>query len=74
MYKEILQNINHVEIWPIISFVIFFLFFILISIWAFTVDKKFIRYMKELPLGKEPERETNSSVSEETLITKNISQ
>jgi cytochrome c oxidase cbb3-type subunit IV len=52
MYKEILQSIDHVAIWPMISFVIFFLFFICLLWWAFTADKKFITKMSQLPVDE----------------------
>jgi cytochrome c oxidase cbb3-type subunit 4 len=38
--------------WPVISFVIFFLFFLGLLWWVFTVDKKFIDEMKNLPIDK----------------------
>jgi cytochrome c oxidase cbb3-type subunit IV len=50
MYKEILQSIENVQIWPIISFCIFFLFFLILSWWAITADKKYINEMREMPL------------------------
>jgi len=50
MYKNVLQNIEHIEIWPVISFVIFFLFFLGLLLWVFTTDKKFIDKMKHLPI------------------------
>ena len=53
MYKNILQNIEHIEIWPVISFVIFFLFFICLLWWVFTADKKFIDRMKQLPIDEQ---------------------
>jgi len=53
MYKEILQSIDNVALWPVISFVIFFLFFIMLLTWVFSVDKHFIQRMKELPLEKD---------------------
>jgi cytochrome c oxidase cbb3-type subunit 4 len=52
MYKNVLQNIDNVAIWPVISFVIFFLFFICLLWWVFTTDKKVIDKMKDLPLEK----------------------
>lgn len=57
MYKDILRSIDHIEIWPVISFVIFFLFFLFLLWWAFTADKKFINTMSEMPLhdGTRPE-------------------
>jgi len=51
MYKEILQGIENIAVWPMISFVIFFLFFLCLLWYVFTVDKKFIDEMKQLPLG-----------------------
>jgi len=54
MYKDILQNIDHVAIWPVISFVIFFLFFLFLLWYVFTADKKFIDKMKRLPFDQEP--------------------
>lgn len=50
MYKNVLQSIDHIAIWPVISFVIFFLFFICLLWWVFTTDKKFIDKMKSMPL------------------------
>jgi cbb3-type cytochrome oxidase subunit 3 len=52
MYKNVLQNIDNIAIWPVISFVIFFLFFICLLWWVFTTDKKLIDKMKDLPLDK----------------------
>ena len=53
MYKDILQNIDNVAIWPVISFVIFFLFFLCLLWWVFDVDKTFIEKMKNLPFDDE---------------------
>ena len=52
MYKNVLENIDNIAIWPVISFVIFFLFFICLLWWVFTADKKVIDKMKDLPLEK----------------------
>ncbi|MBS1507181.1 MAG: cbb3-type cytochrome c oxidase subunit 3 [Bacteroidetes bacterium] len=50
MYKEILQSIDNVQIWPVISFVIFFLFFLILLWYTVTVDRGFIHEMSEKPL------------------------
>jgi cbb3-type cytochrome oxidase subunit 3 len=50
MYKEILPTISNVAIWPVISFVIFFTFFLVLLWWVFTTDKKFINEMSNKPL------------------------
>jgi cytochrome c oxidase cbb3-type subunit IV len=52
MYKNVLQSIDNIAIWPVISFVIFFLFFLCLLWWVFTADKKVIDKMKDLPLEK----------------------
>jgi len=60
MYKNILQNIDNIAIWPIISFVIFFIFFLCLMLWVFTVDKKFIHKMENLPFdNSDAKNETN---------------
>jgi len=53
MYKNVLQNIDNIAVWPVISFVIFFLFFICLLWWVFTTDKKFIDKMKNLPIEED---------------------
>jgi cytochrome c oxidase cbb3-type subunit 4 len=50
MYKNVLQSIDNIAIWPVISFVIFFLFFICLLWWVFSADKKFIDKMKNMPM------------------------
>lgn len=60
MYKNVLQSIDNIAIWPVISFVIFFLFFICLLWWVFSTKKTFIDKMKNLPLGGSTvESETN---------------
>jgi cytochrome c oxidase cbb3-type subunit 4 len=49
MYQNVLQNINNIEIWPLISFVIFFVFFLCLLWWVFKADKVFIDRMASLP-------------------------
>ena len=50
MYKEVLRSIENIEIFPIISLIIFVLFFIGITVWAFRVPKEYIDHMKSLPM------------------------
>lgn len=61
MYKNVLQSIENIEIWPVISFVIFFVFFLCLLLWVFTTDKKFINKMKSMPID-----ETTSSSTKTT--------
>lgn len=50
MYKNVLQSIDNIAIWPVISFVIFFLFFICLLWWVFTADRKLMKKMSEMPM------------------------
>jgi len=62
MYKNVLQSIDNIEIWPVISFVIFFIFFLSLLLWVFTADKKNIDRMKMLPMeDSTPEQEKSNS-------------
>lgn len=63
MYKNILQGIENIAIWPVISFVIFFLFFICLLWWVVAMDKKFINKMSSLPM----EEPLNSGTSTQPL-------
>ena len=53
MFKEVLQSIEGVEFYTIVSMIIFILFFIGITIWLFKVDRNYIKTMAELPLNEE---------------------
>ncbi len=52
-----LESITGVAIFPMISFTIFFLFFLLLLIYVMKADKKQILEIKNLPLDKNPEPE-----------------
>lgn len=60
MYKEILQSIEGVEIYPIISLIVFVLFFIVVTIRLIRMDKNYINEMKQLPLNNEDNKKINS--------------
>ena len=68
MYKNVLQSIDNVAIWPVISFVIFFLFFICLLWWVFRTDKTMIRKMESMPLdqgaGQDEQMSNNQIVKE----------
>jgi len=61
MYKNVLQSIDNIAIWPVISFVIFFLFFLCLLWWVATVDKKVIKEISEMPLEPTAGNETDKS-------------
>ncbi len=51
--KGNLENIDGVQIYPIISLLVFFVFFLLVFWWVFTAKKAYITEMSNIPLEKE---------------------
>jgi hypothetical protein len=62
MYKNVLQNIDNIAVWPVISFVIFFVFFLGLLLWVLFADKKFIDYMKNMPIQDSAGKESSTSI------------
>jgi cbb3-type cytochrome oxidase subunit 3 len=57
MKKNILSSMENIEIYPIISLLIFVIFFIGMFWWVIKVDRKYIDHMKEMPLNDEPQKD-----------------
>jgi len=53
MFKHYFEQVQNIEVWPIISLILFFVFFTLTLIWVLFLDKKYIEKMKSLPLDNE---------------------
>jgi cbb3-type cytochrome oxidase subunit 3 len=47
-----LETIPGISVYPIISFILFFTFFIIMIIHTFSIDKKTINEMKNIPLDE----------------------
>jgi hypothetical protein len=58
MYRQILESIDGIGIYPVISLVIFFAFFTAMIIWLFRADNNYLRRMGNLPLDQS---ETNKN-------------
>ena len=50
MYKEILRGMTGVELAPLVSFVIFFSFFLILIVYVFMMKKDHVKEMESLPL------------------------
>lgn len=50
MFKHYFEGAENIAVGPIISLVIFFVFFLGLLYWVIKVDKGFINKMKDLPL------------------------
>jgi cytochrome c oxidase cbb3-type subunit 4 len=60
MFKHYFEQIQNIEIWPVISLIIFFVFFSFTMCWIFFLDNKYIEKMKSLPFEDESgETKTN---------------
>ena len=63
MDKQVLQSIAGVDIYPVISLIIFFVFFLLILGWIFTLNKSYITKMENLPLEDDSCSETKNNLT-----------
>lgn len=65
MFSEHLSRIEGVEIYPIISMIIFIGLFLFTLVWVFRLDKKYISKMENLPLDSNLENENKSEIKNE---------
>jgi len=61
-----LERIQGVEIYPIVSLLIFFSFFIIMAYFVFNLDKGYINDMKNMPL-EEDENDSSTNNSDNNL-------
>ena len=59
MYKNVLQAIDGIAIYPIISFLIFFVFFVGLTLFVIFSDKKHLAAMSQMPLQNDPQTSAN---------------
>jgi len=65
MYKQILEGIKGVELYPILSLVIFVAFFIILGIWVVKARKSYINKMSRMPLEDDVTEERNNNDEKE---------
>lgn len=58
MYKDVLRSIEGIGLYPIISLIVFMLFFTTVFLWMFRIRKAHAEHMAALPL----EDGTSSSI------------
>ena len=51
--KHHLDSILGIEIYPLISFIIFFLFFLIMTFWIISMKKDEVKRISEIPLNDE---------------------
>lgn len=59
MIRDVLQSVEGISLYPIISLIIFILFFAVMILWMIKVDKKYINKMKNLPFDNEYKKDFN---------------
>lgn len=55
--KGIMGSVDGIEIYPILSLLMFFVFFTILAWYVFTRDKKHIDTMKQIPLDNDNEQQ-----------------
>ena len=60
--KGNLENIDGVAIYPIISLLIFFVFFVLLFWWVFTARKAYINEVSNIPLENEDDNTNQNTI------------
>ena len=53
MFKHYFEQIDGIAFFPLLSLMIFFLFFVSLLIWVVKVNKGYIQEMSNLPLAEE---------------------
>ena len=62
MFKHYFEQVHNVEIWPIISLSIFFVFFVGLLVYVLCIKKDHISHMSAMPLNEDdPENDLTSS-------------
>ena len=54
MFKHYFEKIHNVEVWPIISLTIFFVFFVGLILYVWRMKKDYVEEMSDIPLTDEP--------------------
>lgn len=55
--KHHMESITGIEIYPIISLLIFFIFFVVLFWWVFTAKKDYIKTVSNLPFDNQNQTE-----------------
>jgi len=51
--KNHMESITGIEIYPMISLLIFFIFFVVLFYWVFTAKKEYIKTVSNIPLDNQ---------------------
>lgn len=66
--RHYLESIAGVEIFPIISFIIFFVFFVAVTWYVLTLDKKHVEDMAALAIDGEEDENGKTTVENNNIV------
>jgi cytochrome c oxidase cbb3-type subunit IV len=64
MVRNVLETIQGIEIYPLISFVIFFSFFVILIVSVIRMKKEYIDEISRLPLDDDSDTKLDSKIPE----------
>jgi cytochrome c oxidase cbb3-type subunit 4 len=67
MYKEVLRTIVGIEMFPVLSLVIFLAVFLVMLVWVLRMDRQRLATYASLPLGDDPVTPTKDRPHPDTL-------
>lgn len=56
--KQYAEKMDHAQVYPMISLIIFFLFFVLLLVYVFKMDKASINALSNIPLDEQEDHTT----------------
>ena len=68
MEKNVLQAIDGVQIYPIISLIIFVLFFAGVIFWMIKADRDYLVKMSRIPLTEEPDAQEDVNFENNKIL------
>ena len=68
MFKHYFEQVHGIEIWPIISLIIFFVFFVCLILWVIKADKKYLSIMESLPLDNDDSEDTTKFTVNKKMV------
>lgn len=63
MFKNYLNGIDGIATYPVFSLLVFFLFFVSLSIWLFLADKKHLNELAQIPFNESNENNSDQLIN-----------
>ena len=66
MFKHYFEQVDNIEIWPVMALIIFFVFFTGLIVYIIKLDKKFVKKMENMPFNDSENLDNDHSQKIET--------